>query len=51
VLYAGLPDEHKIITRTMKLLTLRDVLIEEQGQTYLADDDGDSDEARALRPL
>jgi hypothetical protein len=42
---------HKIITRTMKLLTRRGVLIEEQGQTYLADHDGDSDEARALRPL
>jgi hypothetical protein len=27
------------------------VLIEEQGQTYIADNDGDSDEARALRPL
>ena len=42
---------HKIITRTMKLLTRRGVLIEEQGQTYLADNDGDSDEARTLRPL
>jgi hypothetical protein len=42
---------HKIITRTMKLLTRREVLVEEQGQTYLADNDGDSDEARALRPL
>ena len=42
---------HKIITRTMKLLTRRGVLIEEQGQTYMADNDSDSDEARALRPL
>ena len=42
---------HKIITRTMKLLTRWGVLVEEQGQTYIADDDGDSDEARALRPL
>ena len=42
---------HKIITRTMKLLTRRGVLIEEQGQTYLANNDGDSDEARVLRPL
>ena len=41
---------HKIITRTMKLLTRRGVLIEEQGQTYLANNDGDSDEARVLRP-
>ena len=42
---------HRIITRTMKLLTRRGVLIEEQGQTYMANNDGDSDEARALRPL
>ena len=39
---------HKIITRTMKLLTRRGVLVEEQGQTYVADSDGDSDEARTL---
>jgi len=42
---------HKIVTRTMKLLTRLGVLVEEQGQTYLADNDGDSDEARVLRPL
>ena len=42
---------HKIITRTMKLPTRRGVLIEEQGQTYMADNDADSDDARALRPL
>ena len=42
---------HKIITRWMKLLTRRGVLLEEEGSTYLADNDGDSDEARALRPL
>ncbi|MGL6111515.1 MAG: hypothetical protein ACRC2B_15600 [Rubrivivax sp.] len=42
---------HKVITRLMKLLTRRGVLIEEQGQTYMTDNDGDSDEARALRPL
>ena len=41
----------KIITRTMKLLTRRGVLVEEEGSTYVADNDGDSDEARALRPL
>jgi len=41
---------HKIITRMMKLLTRRG-LIEEQGQTYMADYDGDSDEACVLRPL
>ncbi|MDO9092174.1 MAG: transposase [Rubrivivax sp.] len=42
---------HKIITRTMKLLTRRGVLVEEEGSTYVADSDGDSDEARTLRPL
>ena len=42
---------HKVITRTMKLLTRRGVLIEEEDSTYMADDDGDSDEARVLRPL
>jgi hypothetical protein len=42
---------HKLITRMMKLLTLRGALVEEQGSAYLADNDGDSDETRALRPL
>jgi len=42
---------HKIITRLMKLLTRKGVLVEEQGQTTMADDDSDSDEARTLRPL
>lgn len=42
---------HKIITRMMKLLTRRGVLVEEEGSTYIADNDGDSDEARVLRPL
>ena len=42
---------HKIITRLMKLLTRKGVLVEEQGQTYMADDDADSDEGRTLRPL
>ncbi len=44
---------HKIITRTMKLLTRRGVLVEEEGSTYMADNDNDndSDEARTLRPL
>ena len=41
----------RVITRTMKLLTRRGVLVEEEGSTYVADDDGDSDEARSLRPL
>ncbi|MBC7942533.1 MAG: transposase [Chitinophagaceae bacterium] len=35
----------------MKLLTRRGVLVEEEGSTYMADNDGDSDEARVLRPL
>ena len=30
---------------------LRGVLVEEEGSTYVADNDGDSDDARALRPL
>ena len=42
---------HKIITRLMKLLTRRGVLVEEEGLTYMADNDGDSDAARVLRPL
>ena len=44
---------HKIITRLMKLLTRRGVLVEEGegGSRYLADADADSDEARPLRPL
>ena len=42
---------HKIITCMMKLLTRRGVLVEEEGSTYMADNDGDSDEARVLRPL
>ena len=42
---------HKIITRMMKLLTRRGVLVEEQGQTYMADNEPDSDDARKLRPL
>jgi Putative transposase len=44
---------HKIITRMMKLLARQGVLIEEQGETYLADDAAgdDSDESRALKRL
>ncbi len=38
---------HQIITRVMKLLTRRGVLVKEQGETYLVDDD-DSHEVRAL---
>ncbi len=42
---------HKIITRLMKLLTRTGMLVKEQGQTCMADDQNDSDEARSLRPL
>jgi hypothetical protein len=42
---------HKIIARLMKLLTRRGVLVDEEGSTYLADSDAESDDARALRPL
>ena len=42
---------HKIISRLMKLLTRRGVLVEEAGSSYLADGDADSDDARTLRPL
>ena len=44
---------HKIITRVMKLLTRRGASVEEQGSTCMADNDndGDSDDARTLRPL
>ena len=42
---------HKIIGRLMKLLTRRGVLVEEEGSSYLADGDADSEEARTLRPL
>ena len=40
-----------IITRLMQLLTRRGVLVEDMGQTYLAEPDADGDEARTLRPL
>ena len=35
----------------MKMLTRRGVLVEEMGQTWLAEPDADGDEARTLRPL
>ena len=41
----------EIITRMMKLLTRKGVLVEEAGHTYMADNDADLDEARVLRPL
>jgi hypothetical protein len=40
-----------VIARLMKLLTRRGVLVEEMGQTYLAEPDDDGEEARTLRPL
>ena len=40
-----------VITRLMKMLTRRGVPVEEMGQSYLAEPDADSDEARTLRPL
>jgi hypothetical protein len=42
---------HKIVTRTKKLLTRREVLVEEKSWTYMADGDSNSDKARTLRPL
>jgi hypothetical protein len=35
----------------MKQLVRRGILVEDQGETYLADADDDSEEAWALRPL
>ncbi|MDH5540362.1 MAG: transposase [Rhizobacter sp.] len=40
-----------VITRLIKLLTRRGVLIEEMGQTYLAEPVDDGEEARAMRSL
>jgi hypothetical protein len=40
-----------IIKRVMKQLVRRGILVEDQGETYLADAEDDSEEARALRPL
>ncbi|MFN7482671.1 MAG: transposase [Betaproteobacteria bacterium] len=42
---------HTLIARLMKLLTRRGVLVEDMGQTYLAEPDTDSEESRTLRPL
>ena len=35
----------------MKMLTRRGVLVEDMGQTYLAEPDADGEESRTLRPL
>jgi Putative transposase len=40
-----------LIARMMKLPTRRAVLVEDMGQTHLAEPDADGDEARTLRPL
>jgi hypothetical protein len=55
---AGAPSDdelhallHTVIARLMKMLMRRDVLIQEMGQTWLADPNADGDEARTLRPL
>ena len=40
-----------VIARLMKLLTRRGVLVEDMGQTWLAEPDADGEEARTLRPL
>jgi hypothetical protein len=42
---------HTITTRLMKMLTRRGVLVEDMGQTYLAEQDADGEEERTLRPL
>ena len=44
---------HTVIARLMKMLTRRGVLVQEMGQTWLAEPDAsaDGDEARTLRPL
>jgi hypothetical protein len=40
-----------LIARLMKMLTRRGVLVEDMGQTYLAEPVADGEEARTLRPL
>jgi hypothetical protein len=41
----------RIIKRIMKQLVRRGILVEVQGETYLADDGDDSKESRTLAPL
>ena len=40
-----------LIACLMKMLTRRGVLVEDMGQTYLAEPDADGEEARTLRQL
>ena len=42
---------YAVVLYAVILLTRRGVLVEEEGSTYMADNDSDSDEARVLRPL
>ena len=42
---------HTVIARLMKMLTRRGVLVEDMGQTYLAEPDTEGEESRTLRPL
>jgi hypothetical protein len=55
---AGAPTDEElhallrtVIARLMKTLTRRGVLVEDMGQTWLAEPDADGEEARTLRPL
>ena len=41
----------RIIRGVMKQLVRRGILVEDQGEMYLADDEEDSEQARVLRPL
>ena len=57
-LQAGAPSDDElhallqtVMPRLMKILMRRGVLIEEMGQTYMAEPDADGDEARTLWPL
>ncbi|MFO0146998.1 MAG: hypothetical protein ACK54C_17105, partial [Betaproteobacteria bacterium] len=40
-----------VIARLMTLLTRRGVLVEDMGQTWLAEPQAEGEEARTLRPL
>jgi hypothetical protein len=40
-----------LIAQLMKMLTRRGVLVQDMGQTWLAEPDADGEEARTLRPL
>ncbi len=41
----------RIVRRVLKMLTRRGVLVQEQDSIYVADADGESHDARTLRPL